>query len=228
LLNWISHEEFGLQSEIRAAFNRLHIKKRDRTDLFLNDPKYLRAEQAARAFATLGPAAEDAIGELTRMANDSENGHRRGRATFALAHLGAKGLPPLLALLTNEQAAALPTAAACMRFLGTNARPALPALIRCVQDKDRVDVAQYAANSLGNLRLEPTLVVPALVAALRNTNSGARPDIIAALGKFGPDAASAVPALLPALADPWYTVRTRATNALLKIAPEALTNARPM
>jgi hypothetical protein len=52
-------------------------------------------------------------------------------------------------------------------------------------------------------------------------------DASAALEKFGPQAKPAVPTLLSYLTNHYASVRQAATNALLKIAPEALTNALP-
>jgi hypothetical protein len=227
LLEWINYEEMGLKAELRAGYNRLRDKLgADR--FFLGDPKRVRADLATAAITTLGPEAKGAIPILSRMLNDEEAFQRSARAAHALAHMGTNGLPPLLRAITNTNIDALGPrlhAAGSIRFLGTNALPALPALVQCLTVSGPFGVAETAAFSLGELRLEPERVVPALVVSVNGTNGQLRLHAVNALGKFGPSARPAVPALLTTLTDSWLAMRNAATNALIRIAPEAITNA---
>lgn len=68
--------------------------------------------------------------------------------------------------------------------------------------------------------MEPDLVVPALTNCLRSTDLYLRGAALDALGKFGANARSAVPALIPELYDPDPSVRKWATNALTKVEPD--------
>jgi HEAT repeat protein len=67
---------------------------------------------------------------------------------------------------------------------------------------------------------QANVVVPALMEVLKDSDTFVRRDAAAALGEFGPDAKSAVPALL-ALQNDKEPVRRAAADALEKIDPEA-------
>lgn len=66
-----------------------------------------------------------------------------------------------------------------------------------------------------------------LVVCVNGTNAGLQLAAVNALGKFGPSGRPAVPVLLTVLTDSWFTVRNAATNALIRIAPEVITNTPP-
>jgi hypothetical protein len=70
-------------------------------------------------------------------------------------------------------------------------------------------------------------VVPVLVACLGDRDRVVRITAATVLGRFGDHARGSVSRLLQMAADPDQMVRLVATNALMKIAPEALTNAPP-
>jgi HEAT repeat protein len=109
-----------------------------------------------------------------------------------------------------------------MTSMGTNARPAVPALIVCLKDP-AADRAAFLA--LGALKLEPELVVPALTDMAHHPDPAVRLSAIVALSDFGPQARSALPTIRAALLDANSDVRLSATNALPAIATETLTNA---
>ncbi len=74
------------------------------------------------------------------------------------------------------------------------------------------------------MNVEPELVVPILTDNLQGPAPEPRATAAYLLSVFGEDGRPAVPALLSLLSDADKSVRTAATNALLKIAPEVLTN----
>ena len=80
-----------------------------------------------------------------------------------------------------------------------------------------------AAITLGRIHAQPEVVVPALVKALRDPDDYVRSDAINALGAFGADATSAVPALIGCLKNP--SVRATVQDMLRKIDPEAAAKA---
>ena len=93
--------------------------------------------------------------------------------------------------------------------------------MRCLGDRD-YKVAAGAAITLGRLRLEPQLVVPALERNLSSTNLAIRNCSALALGEYGENAKSALPDLLLLLHDPIEKIRTTATNSITRIAPTLL------
>jgi hypothetical protein len=182
-----------------------------------------RGEGALMALGILGPKAASAIPELTQLMNSPNDFERAKNATFALGHLGGESLPPLMTVLTNTQSPMRNFAALSLSLLGTNARPAVPILIGYLRATNML--AACAATSLGMLRQEPQLVVQALISALLDSRPEVRCAAAHALEQFGDQARSAQPALLSLLNDTDDRTRHVATNALRKIAPEALTKA---
>jgi HEAT repeat protein len=106
-----------------------------------------------------------------------------------------------------------------MAHLGTDAHPAVLLLIRCLDDPN---LAPMAAKTLGRLRLESDVTVPALIECARSTNQSTRTLALSGLQEFGPGARAAVPELTKLLSDPDVSVCDAARNALRQIAPEVI------
>jgi hypothetical protein len=197
-------------------------------DWAVSDPAYSKAHDAASAFSVLGSAAKPAVPELVRMMNDRAATNSAGLAQYALACIGEETLPFLVAVLEDRNALNRRNAAlwiGTLPQLCTNAAPAIPTLVRCLQDRDP-QVQWTAAMALGRASLQPDLVVPALVAACQTPAAPVvRLRCISALGDFGPRARSAEACLVAALSDPEKNIRRAATNSLRRVAPEVLTNA---
>ena len=112
--------------------------------------------------------------------------------------------------------------------LATNVDSILPQLLLCVDDPD-TKVCIEAIRSLAKISkrylLQPDLVIPVLTKCLRTGSPDfLRDPAIFGLADYGVQARAAVPSLLQLTADPDALIRSLATNALLKITPEALTN----
>ncbi len=138
-----------------------------------------------------------------------------------------------MALLTN----ASPTARAqgiaafnsisAYKWVSTKGRFVIPMLIACVKDPDPT-VASAAIAALGNLKLEPATVIPALLDTLQDPRPPVRLKVIQEIRyfandrAFGEQTARAVPGLLKALEDEDRAVRQEATNTLRLVRPEAL------
>lgn len=182
----------------------------------------VRGTRAAWGFEILGEAARPAIPDLVRVANQGRAGSSPA-ATAALAYLGKDALLPLLALMTNSSSLVRYQAylsAPQMEYLGTNARPGVVLLIHYLSDPS---IARTAAEVLGWLQLESDITVPALAeCCTRSSKPDLRRAAVFSLLMFGPSARPAVPELLKMLNDPSVDVRTMATNALQRIAPDAL------
>jgi hypothetical protein len=101
-------------------------------------------------------------------------------------------------------------------------RRLVPVLIKALSDEDW-RVASMAATSLGTMKLEPNLAVPALIKSLDDPpRRDVRQEVIDALGNFGTAAQSAEPALTKiAQADPdGYIGGGSVASALKKIVPQ--------
>ena len=161
LLSWIRYEPPAWQEKLDDLFQRLGLPwNPGRQERRQHD---LQADKAEIAFQILGPSAKTAIPELTRLSNAAKTLDSAMRCMHALSCLGEGALPPLVNVLTNATGNKGPAMYAIWT-MGTNARPAVPALIQCLKDQDR-SVRDDAASYLGQLKLEPGLVVPALTTA---------------------------------------------------------------
>jgi HEAT repeat protein len=184
----------------------------------------VHAGVALTAFEILGPEATSAVPALVSLLGDWQSASRCGGVLYALMFIGEAGLPPLIATVTNTS---VPIALRCnaaqrigapIMNLGTNADWAVPILLTCL---DNTDFGAEVAGTLGNLGRRPELVLPALQKCLRDGDLMMRVKAAEALGHFGKEAIAAVPDLL-AVTGRHDALATEATNALLKIAPEAL------
>jgi HEAT repeat protein len=176
------------------------------------------AESSIKAFYILAPFADDSIvRELVKLMNRRT---RRvpERAEIVLSSLGPKGLPPLMAALDDRSRS---NRWRIVTLIGhTNARPAIPLLLRSLKDPDP-KVVSAASYALWRAQLDPSVLVPALIESLRDSKR-MNPEAINILGAIGPAASNTVPILLKALRNQDYHLRTGAATALRKIIPEGL------
>ena len=179
-------------------------------------------DMGLKGFYLLGPRASSAIPELTRLMNESKSPAVSASALSALGAIGQEALPILVAALDNPQAQNRGNVAyriATMARRGTDAKAAVPVLIKCLRDKD-TEVAEAAARSLGELALSPKIVVPALTNAMQDRRVVVRVASIRALEPFRAQAAPAIPQLVARLADGNPAVAQYAAGALGKIGQE--------
>jgi HEAT repeat protein len=114
--------------------------------------------------------------------------------------VGPESIPTIVAILNDksrpDRADTLSVLAIMGPRFGTNASLVVSAVIGCMQEQN-VEVAVEAAQTLSLLHfeLEANDVVPALVAGLDHPSLRVQVASAEALGAFGQDARSAVPAL---------------------------------
>jgi hypothetical protein len=187
-----------------------------------------RAEFATQMLPVLAGVASPALPDLARIAKDPTRPNAAARAQRALANMGKEAVPYLLAVLQDTNTPGRYGVAAMIVIdprRQTDDASAVPTLVHCLQEPD-IRLQTYAAYALGRIALEPRTAVPALIqTAKAATDPGLRYACIAAFADFGDDARDAIPLLQSALLDPNANLRAVATNALGRIAPEALNNA---
>jgi HEAT repeat protein len=221
LLKWIRYEP---PSWLEKADSTLERLTPDSVYNSMMRP-FRQSFYAAKAFELLGTNATAAIPELTRLMHATNNVHSSSLAAIAMGSMGIEALPPLLhSLAQPHPPSSVFRAISSMGYLGTNTMAAIPILIEHTRQNDH-HVAQDAIRCLGRLELEPQTVVPVLTNLLGATNEQAlRLSALYALKHFGSRATSAIPAILRVTTDADDRIRSGATNALLEIAPELLTN----
>ncbi len=196
-----------------------------------------RATAAALAFDVLGDGAEATIPELTRLMTNPAVTNASQRAVIALTGIGKPAIPALLTHLANTNAPnrrQVPLSFGWFPSLTTNAvyeNSFVPLLVLCLRDPDPSmrSLAVMALSGPSKLdRSQAALVATALTNALGpDSPLSTRLTAIVELGEFGTSATTAIPSLSILTADTDGRIRMHATNALLRIAPGALTNAPP-
>lgn len=230
LLDWIHYEapferrdrEESSTARLRWLVSKLGIE----VSSGLTDTEQLRADATWFALGILGADAKSAVPELTRLLNEPRTSTAVGRAALGLGRMGEPGLPSLQAALTNGYRTVRCRAAANLGFYtGTNSRPfVVQSLMNAARDEEWT-VAEAALRSLHRLNADPRQSISLATGKLGDRLPETRAGAARHLWTYGPKARTAAPALLGLLNDPDLVVRRSATNALLTIAPEVLTNA---
>ena len=229
LTKWIQYREPRTKGKLASAINDVRRKLcRILGRAISFDDQNTRAVGAAKAFCLIAPQTTNALRELGQLADKSaaagsgtETFVISIRACYGLRDFRADGVPYLLQLLTNRQHV---IAADVLGYMGTDAFPAIPALIQSLQST-KPGLPATAARALGRLHHDPNLVLPALAACLNSTNSTTRAFAINAIADFDTDALSTASSVRPMLADPDNSVRDAATNFFRAVDPKALAKA---
>ncbi len=222
LLDWISYDDRSPRGEGAALLRRFFTSRAARTRA------EVRAVGAARAIQYFEEGATSLIPDLVRLMNDPARPDTAERVLDTLAYVGTNGLPHLIRFLNNTAhphrgSAAVAMSALCK--LGPNARPAIPALIKCLQDPDP-NFAARAAYTLGTLAvvsasagspLDSASMVPALKKALYGSDPAVRACSANALIGFREQAPDTLPALTNLLNDSQSSVRAAASNAIFHL-----------
>ncbi|MCB9644699.1 MAG: HEAT repeat domain-containing protein [Myxococcales bacterium] len=171
---------------------------------------------AAKALHRMGPRAASAVQELTRAAQDEDKTVRQA-AALALSQIGPKATPGLLRLLKfGGTAQERKIAAQAIGNLGDKASDALPTLVESLRDPDK-EVQQAVLIAMGKMGRD---AVPHLRKVLQKSAWWrARWYAADGLGKIGPKAHRAIPALVRALQDRNRSVQENAAIALTKMLP---------
>ena len=199
---------------------RVAVRNDDRwlDDLQSRNPK--EVESATAEIESRGTAALPLIRRTLQ--DDSASEDRKKAALKACAILGVRAseaIPDIAALLQDPTYSA--EAALALSFMGS---AAVPVLDDAVKDDDPA-VRKEALRSLGKLRerasIDPQLVIPALIAALDDSEAPVREVAVTYLGIVRDTPAKEVPALTTALGDEDAGVRAAAATALGAYGPAA-------
>jgi len=202
---------------------------------------------AAWALGNLGAAAKPAVPGLLKTLDD-EDATVRVNAAAALWKIDrhAKAIPALAAALGRETESGPCQAATALGSLGSDAEPAVPALVDAFRHAD-ADVRRGAARALGeigppavhalrralddpNVEVRRNAVeafrwmgepaLPELISALKNAMPPVRRSAARSIGRLGNAAKTAEAALVEAVNDPDAEVRDAAAKALGAIRKE--------
>jgi hypothetical protein len=184
-----------------------------------NDPQLSEAEQA------VGHIGSKALPTLLRWLREETPAKWKQNIISALHNMGAQTLARRLALtptFSGPRTSYQTLAVYGFLILGPQAKPAIPELLRLAHVPRIGSRACFALSRIGSDALPPLLALAAEEPAASRANVI---PTIASMTELEVDLRPAVPVLIQALSDPDYG--PIATNALLKIAPEVLTNHPP-
>ncbi len=178
----------------------------------------------------IGGLGADALPELLPALKDRSDSVRLA-ATFAFSQIDPKpaGAATILAhLLKDPNGLIRVSSAIALGRMGTNAAPAIPALIQALKDSDLGPTPARTVAITSGVALRglspapgvtpPTTVVPISAPVVAPAKVGVRANAAAALGKLGVGARAAVSALTGLLNDPDPYTREQAAVALWRIA----------
>lgn len=181
------------------------------------------AEQAQAEAALAHPSAVPVLRQiLLRPAREGGPAEARLIAARLLGKIGPAARaaePELLAAMRDSDPHLPGVAATSLPKVGIPADKALPALLPLLDTPH----AAVALRAISEYRAEARSILPQLQAVLsdRSRESEVRWNAARTLGKIGPDAVAAVPALIEQLQDDDALVREHAAEALGDIGPPA-------
>ncbi len=201
----------------------------DETLTELRQPDSLRRLRAVRKLGRLGEAAVPALIEALRAEGQgSEEFGDSIDITIAilqtLQQIGGPAAPALTQALGEDELAY--RIGFTLEELGPAAKPALPALIDVVENKDNDDLTRsLAADAIGKIGPAATDAVPTLIRVARDEDNqeDLRCSALLSLGHVGESAREATPHLIEIMGEPldFDMVRWNAAEALPKIGASA-------
>lgn len=174
------------------------------------------------AAIALGNIGGPATAELVGLIRDP-NAATRDAALTGFPHAGAAPVPDLVELLHDPDAGVRKSAAEALGKCRTAARAAATELARSLKDDKDAVVRKTAAEALPKVGGNAAAAAAALASALKDEDEEVASNAVFALWELGPDAKSAVPALLEFGTDERRREFNRHTALMvaLEISPEA-------
>ena len=229
LLGWIRYEYSPVRELYASVVTRLPLSEKLRNGLERisgSAKATIPHWSAGEGFRILNTNAVTAIPQLFHLAAGPNRRPVARRAVQALGGIGPPAVPHLITLVTNRNGPVSHEAVIQLALLATNVPTVTPLFLQFVEDP-AFDVSYAACFSLQRAGVSPQAAVPVLIRALQSKHEEIRLVAAHALGGYGADAIPAVPQLQAGLLNTNWRMRYAATNALLRIAPQILTNEPP-
>lgn len=242
LLKWLSvpAEDFNDGIPLANPKPTLLSKARDLKEWLIpwhsSKPDPPSKENVVMVFRVLGLEVKSAIPELAKLANAAARFMLTNHPSTeyfraydqlhysvqSLACLGHDAAPAMLMVATNLQGhEEFWDVIELIGDMGTNGASAASALVAWSRDKDP-GIHDAAVMALIEMRKELEVVLPILLARLKDSNAVVRQGAAEALGDYGTEARPALPDLLKAMNDPDPETRQAIIDAIKKIDPTAL------
>jgi HEAT repeat protein len=205
------------QARVIAALGQMGADAADAVPALLKVLRDRRVDQrvhaeAIKTLGMIGPAAREAAGLIAGFLGDTTH---RSDASLALVKIGPAAVPVLQNVLKAKDPELRHQAIATLINMGPAAREAAGALAGLLGDAGHRDAARLALVKIG------PAAVPSLQQALKTKDPRVRAHALNALGRIGPAAREALPAIREAVNDPDRIVHTMATWAIKQIQGES-------
>lgn len=219
----------GLQTEALSALVQLQAKSPElipATMKLLTGGETSQQQSAMTIMMNIGAPAVPPLIETLNKIDTKQNLY----VMYTLSNLGltaADAVPSFVTVLNGNDADRATLAAQNLPRFGLAAKRAVPDL-RAALKSDNLTLRRISAQSLVQIdREQITHTVAPLVEIVRSTNVNERNQAIWLLHSFGPNAKSAVPALLEVLNTQKLDVRMAAVQALIAIDANQVDNVMP-
>ena len=223
LLKWIQYRRPQWEENLLKTLDQTPPPFRGLATNFTARRRSLMAKLERRrtagswGFERIGSNAATAIPELERLALDPGAANTAAMATTALRSIGRPALPSLCRVASNPQAPVRFEALSAIGQLGAEPSRLAPVLLVCLQDTNQA-LLELACTLITNSRPEPDVFIPLLSNLLERSENAVPDYAVKALGSYGEPAR---PSVVGALEHWSYSVRSEATNALLRMGAEA-------
>jgi HEAT repeat protein len=187
------------------------------TDLSVAE-RQAEVELAGIGLALLGPDVASALPELAGLLGDEQRGYTAARI---LGNAGEAAVPHLMTAIESPNALVAANAGRGIEELAGNTGSILPTLFAWLQHPNPAR-REIAVSGLGMAPTDPERIVPALVAALADTEPDVQSRAAYALIRKGQFAIPAVPVLRRLMTNGPPKVAAAASNAVVGIDPTAL------
>jgi len=174
---------------------------------------------AASALGSFGPAAKEALPDLTNLLKRPEGRSYGYMIVQACRAIGPEAVPLLLEVFEDPQAYYRSQAQQTLVMIGPDA---IPKLLPALQHKNPA-IRQAVVESIQRFGPGGRSAVATLAGSLKDEDAAVRDRVLTVFDSLGPDAKGAIPALRELLRDTKQdeSRRWRAMDVLGKIGPEA-------
>lgn len=218
LLTLLADDEVAVRLEVVAALGRIPGSAESVVPALLerlDDRESKVRGQAALALGRIGARPELVVPALRKAFKENQKSRSRSDFVRGLGGFGEETTPELLAFLEEAANPADVRAAAAEALGDARAKSAVPALVKVFTEESGW-LRLAAMVAVGEIAAEPALAIPALIKALEESEDyNVQYRATQALGMFGEEAKSALPALEKARAR--RTIAREALSAIKQI-----------
>jgi len=229
LIEALGHEDPTVRTNATYALATIGPEAKEAVAVFVdaldddNDPVRNNYLRALRSFGLPAPSA---VPLLIRLLEDKDPSVCKSAALAlgAIAPDNQPAMEAIMQMLDDPRNNPRYGAVAALGDFGTKANSAQPKLLALLRNDEYSLVREAAVETLPKIAAAPRDVIPAVVAALNDSDWRVRNSAVGALSRLASVPSDVIPALTKALEDPHRDVRDSASRALAAIRDADPTN----